>query len=51
MQTCPDCRALVHEQAPECPACDRRLKPRNFVWLWLVAVALAVATLTWLLGR
>jgi RNA polymerase subunit RPABC4/transcription elongation factor Spt4 len=51
MQTCPGCRALVHEQASECPACDLRLKPRNWVWLWLVIVALVAAIVTWLVGR
>jgi uncharacterized paraquat-inducible protein A len=41
MKTCPHCRALVHEDAPECPACDRRLKPRDLRWLWGVALLVA----------
>ena len=50
MQTCPRCRALVHERAPECPACDLRLLPRRYTWLWVIGAILA-AGVTWYFTR
>jgi RNA polymerase subunit RPABC4/transcription elongation factor Spt4 len=50
MKSCPSCRALVHENASECPACDIRLRPRELRWLWAIGTLVLLLT-AWLLAR
>ncbi len=49
MKTCPQCKALVHDRTEQCPACDLRLVPRRFTWVWVTLAVAAVAVTGWLL--